>query len=310
MKYLLEEPLNQYLVEKKQPLTENKLAKKFRQDFPNAIKKIIEDKSRYKVVGSTGKGVWTECPWIAILDSLITNSPQSGYYPVFLFKADMTGVYLSLNQGVTEVKDYYKKDSKNVLSIRAKDFRAKLDLSADYVYEIDLMSDTLNAKLYEAGNIVAKYYPTDSLPSDDTLEKDILRFVNLYESLTFNDNQIEVDSSLSAVEKKQYRLHYRIERNNSLAHKVKQNKGYTCEACRFDFVSKYGSIGEKFIEAHHLVPLSTLAVGKFKIDIDKDFAVLCSNCHSMIHRLPNPSDIEALRRVITSGNCLTMITCM
>ncbi|WP_158825727.1 MrcB family domain-containing protein [Mucilaginibacter lacusdianchii] len=299
MDYILKEPLISYLTEKRNAFSGNQLANKLRNEFPNAIQDIIIDKARYKVVGSPGKGNWTECPWIAILDKLITETPQSGYYPVFLFKADMTGVYLSLNQGVTEIKDNYKRDSKNVLKLRALDFRAKLDISPQDLLEIDLQSNTSNAKLYEAGNIVAKYYPVNALPNLEKLKADLFRFINLYEELTFNDTQLNEESTLSAVEKKQYRLHFRIERNTSISKKVKLAKGYVCEACAFDFKLMYGETGKNFIEAHHLKPISSLGIGKFQINIKTDFAVLCSNCHSMIHRLKDPSDLNNLRAIIT-----------
>jgi 5-methylcytosine-specific restriction enzyme A len=298
MENILSEPIEQYLLAKQNNFSGNEIANKLRHDFPNIIQELIPDKTRYKVVGSPGKGNWTDCPWIAILDSLITETPQSGYYPVFLFRADMTGVYISLNQGVTEVKENYKRETKKVLRLRSEDFRARIDFDPTLLLEIDLKSTTSNAKLYEAGNIIAKYYSSDNLPDSQSLRTDILYFLNLYEELTFNDTHISDKKELTAIEKKQYRLHFRIERNSSISKKVKDIKGYVCEACEFDFKTKYGNLGEKFIEAHHLTPISTLEIGKFKIDIVNDFAVLCSNCHSMIHRLENPSDLKQLKSIL------------
>jgi len=295
---ILREPIEQYLLEKRNPFGGNWLADKLRNEFPKEISEIIADKTRFKVVGSPGKGNWTDCPWIAILDTLITDTPQSGYYPVFLFKADMSGVYLSLNQGVTEVKDYYKKKTKTVLKLRAEDFRAKIDYDESDLLEIRLNSDTSNAKLYEAGNIVARYYEGTNLPNEEVLRADIFYFLNLYEELTFNDQRIDEDVAYTALEKKQYRLHLRIERNNSISKKVKDIKGFICEACKFDFKSKYGTLGKEFIEAHHLKPISSLGIGQFEVNILNDFAVLCSNCHSMIHRLEDPSDLERLKSII------------
>lgn len=298
MDNILREPLADYLSAKLTAFSGNSLADKLRNEFPDTVQAILPDKTRYKVVGSPGKGNWTECPWIAVLDKLITDSPQSGYYPVFLFKADMTGVYLSLNQGVTEVQENYKRDTKNVLRLRAEDFRAKLDLSPGDLLEINLNSKTTNARLYEAGNILAKYYPSNNLPTSESLKADILHFLHLYEELTFNDLQLNEKKELTAIERKQYRLHFRIERNSSISKKVKDAKGYVCEACGFDFKTKYGELGKEFIEAHHLKPIASLGVGKFQINIRSDFAVLCSNCHSMIHRLENPSDLAGLKALL------------
>jgi 5-methylcytosine-specific restriction protein A len=302
MENLLREPIENYLVAKEGIFAGNELADKLRKGFPQMISGLLTDKIRYKVIGSPGKGNWTDCPWIAILDTLITKTPQSGYYPVFIFKADMTGVYLSLNQGVTEVKGDYKRETKNVLRIRADDFRAKIDIKPQDLLEINLESDTPNAKLYEAGNIVARYYEANKLPNSESLRTDILYFLKLYEELSFNDNQIDEEKGLTAIERKQYRLHFRIERNSSISKKVKEAKGYICEACNFDFRTKYGDLGKNFIEAHHLIPISSLDIGQYQINILKDFAVLCSNCHSMIHRLENPSNIELLKSIVNTAN--------
>lgn len=53
-----------------------------------------------------------------------------------------------------------------------------------------------------------------------------------------------------------------------------------CEACAFDFQAKYGSLGEGFIEAHHVTPL---AEGSRYTNPD-DLMMLCANCHRMVHR--------------------------
>jgi 5-methylcytosine-specific restriction protein A len=298
MDRILREPIENYLPQKQQPFAANHLANQLRKEFPNLITEILPDKTRYKVVGSPGKGNWTDNPWIAILDTLITETPQSGYYPVFIFKADMSGVYLSLNQGVTEVREYYKRDAKNVLKLRAEDFRAKIDIEYNDLLEINLNSTSTNARLYEAGNIIARYYSADNLPNVTELAADILHFLHLYEELTFNDIQIDEKRNLTAIEKKQYRLHFRIERNSNISKKVKEFKGYICEACYFNFEDRYGALGRQFIEAHHITPIANLGIGQFQINIQTDFAVLCSNCHSMIHRLDNPSDLEQLRQII------------
>ena len=65
------------------------------------------------------------------------------------------------------------------------------------------------------------------------------------------------------------------------------------------FEKMYGKIGSHYIDAHHLVPLSKLRVGvDYKYSIANDFAVLCANCHRMIHRSKNPSDLIAFKKSI------------
>ena len=53
-------------------------------------------------------------------------------------------------------------------------------------------------------------------------------------------------------------------------------------ACGLNFEDRYGRIGAGFIEVHHLQPVSELKEGE-KTRI-KDLALVCSNCHKMLHR--------------------------
>ena len=210
----------------------------------------------------------------------------------------MTGVYLSLNQGVTEVIENYKARASDILKRRAKDFRDKLEFTEDLISEIDLNSTNQTPIFYEYGNIVAKFYPANNLPDSDELLNDILLFLKLYDQIIYNDTTETEETQLTAIEKKQVRLHYRIERNSSISKKVKKAKGYKCEACSFEFSSKYGELGDEFVEAHHLTPIATLEIGKIELNLINDFAVLCSNCHKMIHRLKDPSDLTYFKTLI------------
>jgi 5-methylcytosine-specific restriction protein A len=55
-----------------------------------------------------------------------------------------------------------------------------------------------------------------------------------------------------------------------------------CEACAFNFEGTYGDRGVGFMECHHTVPLRALMPGS-RTRLDQ-LALVCSNCHRMIHR--------------------------
>jgi predicted HNH restriction endonuclease len=57
-----------------------------------------------------------------------------------------------------------------------------------------------------------------------------------------------------------------------------------CEVpnCGFDFEATYGQIGKGFIEVHHVRPLSE--VDGPTVTRLEDLAIVCANCHAMIHR--------------------------
>lgn len=82
------------------------------------------------------------------------------------------------------------------------------------------------------------------------------------------------------------RLHRQRERSRKLVQRreeraLKAHGRLLCEACTFDFWTFYGPRGEGYIECHHVRPVYALKPGE-KTHID-DLALICANCHRMIH---------------------------
>jgi predicted HNH restriction endonuclease len=71
-------------------------------------------------------------------------------------------------------------------------------------------------------------------------------------------------------------------RNAALIRAKKQDSDYRCEKCGFSFYDTYGEIGKEFIIAHHVEPISSRRKPR-KTTFD-EIALLCANCHAMIHR--------------------------
>ena len=80
------------------------------------------------------------------------------------------------------------------------------------------------------------------------------------------------------------RISKTIERSPKLRQQALEIHGYKCQVCDFDFEIAYGNWGREFAEVHHIVPLSQLDGKNNKTNPREDLAVLCSNCHRMIHR--------------------------
>lgn len=76
-----------------------------------------------------------------------------------------------------------------------------------------------------------------------------------------------------------------------------------CEVCQFNFEDFYGDLGKGFIECHHVEPLHESGERARNIH---DLALLCSNCHHMIHRKPpwpTPSQLrETIRMQSSAGS--------
>lgn len=72
------------------------------------------------------------------------------------------------------------------------------------------------------------------------------------------------------------------ERDKKLRAAAIRIHGTTCKGCGFNFEDTYGSIGQGYIEVHHLISISTLG-GNVQINPNLDMTVLCSNCHRIVH---------------------------
>jgi predicted HNH restriction endonuclease len=115
------------------------------------------------------------------------------------------------------------------------------------------------------------------------------RVIFLRASGTAPNSFVDITIDVSATEgaRKLYRHQVR-ERNRGLKKaKIQQYlaiKGnLNCEACNFSFENRYGSHGKNVCEVHHNVLLSS-RVGEV-ITTLSDLSILCSNCHTVIHRI-------------------------
>jgi len=66
---------------------------------------------------------------------------------------------------------------------------------------------------------------------------------------------------------------------------LERNRGrLRCEVkrCGFDFRQRYGPLGEGFAEVHHRDPLSAAPKEGRQVSLDR-LAIVCANCHRMIH---------------------------
>src|SRR5687768_15538414 len=91
-----------------------------------------------KVKPSVGQGNWARVPWIALLDARETDSTQHGTYPVILIPENLDGVYLTLAQGVTELKQQRgRRGAYDEMRRRADGLRPALSSLLERGYELD-----------------------------------------------------------------------------------------------------------------------------------------------------------------------------
>ncbi|MET3986497.1 DUF3578 domain-containing protein [Streptomyces sp. PvR034] len=138
----------------------------------------------YLIKGSAGNGAGAFCPWVSFFDPDETTTATRGMYLVYLFAEDMKTVSLSLNQGVTELRDTFGAgEAQKKLRGEAAAIRGALPAE-----QVAGLSDVINLggraglpRAYEAGNILAHVYELESLPSEGSLKTDLRGMFELYQ---------------------------------------------------------------------------------------------------------------------------------
>lgn len=92
-------------------------------------------------------------------------------------------------------------------------------------------------------------------------------------------------------------LHLQRERNQAVVrNKKKQKTSLDCEVCGFSFRRAYGSVASDYCEVHHLMPLSEVEhTTRTRME---DLAILCANCHRVVHLKTPPYTLNQVRRLL------------
>ena len=161
-------------------------------------------------------------------------------------------------------------------------------------YVISISSKYLNGEEWPAYNF-------NAVEAKNYFQSRGYRVIDRREAKTERYIAVEDDESAFPEGKEHFQLHRSKERDSSLAEKakkkrLKQTGILRCEVCSFSFLDTYGELGEGFIEAHHTVPISELK-GDRKTKIS-ELALVCSNCHRMLHRAKLALSIAHLRELV------------
>lgn len=309
-----------YAEARNQPFAKHPLASIIRNELPASVRGLLKpaDLENIKVVGSAGKGNWADFPWLAFLHEEVTDSAQSGFYPVFLYEPGMETCCLTLAQGAEALERAYGINvALEVVGRRAADLR-----NASGSWESKGFSKgpfnttrrlgTRNKDLssgppsdpWSTSVAFGKRYALGSPPSEEELKDDILNMLALYRNVVRNwavqtrdeDSAVEelsatgelpvggLDGAMKVASHK--KLEVRL-RNHKLARAAKRYHGYKCQGCGLIAASSYVGLNKVIVDAHHLRPLSQAPREGTDLTVE-DFAVLCPTCHRVIHQLGCP----------------------
>ena len=252
-------------------------------------------------------------PWVACCRRNITRTVTDGYFIVLLFRRDMAGCWLSLNQGFTQYKDFF---AESRLALRQARVGAETLAQMVVVPEgfetgpIDLDAGSDLGRGYQAGAIVSRYYrANDPEVTTAQFSLDFRRLLNVYDDLFARaGNRIiallpdaegpyqaaaaeiakgEVEplpaGPLPPPERNQANNRGGWRRDPRVAAAALRAANNLCEwdNGHETFIAK--RTGANFAEAHHLIPISNQGVHQHRLDVAENIISLCPTCHRKIH---------------------------
>lgn len=190
LRQLLIEIAGGWVKAKSEQFTGHPIATLLRQDLIKVIENTLPSSTNYLIKASAGAGNWADVSWLSILNPSITESTQSGIYPVYLFRSDGSGVYLSLGFGTTELKKRY---GKTLAKQKAEELRNNirgLDKRLNtWDQKVDLRSNTPLGKSYEWASAGAKFYPLENMPDENDLVSDLIELLEIYSDVNLETNK-------------------------------------------------------------------------------------------------------------------------
>ena len=319
---------------KLQPFSGSTLAGFIRSTAPAAIRTIAAIPANYRLSGSAGQGTWAEIPWICLFDRGVSVSAQSGYYVAYLFRSDMSGVYLSLNMGWTQFADRYKslEEARKNIKSTAEACRMLLRSSlSDFSHgPIDLVTDRVLGRGYELGHICGKFYSRTAIPEDGTLVDDLRNLIGVYRELkgflkrtditdllghwreeerrsqeaedTEYQRDVERAEPARLEPTPQNRPDYieargqkRWRKNPAIAKASLVSSNYECQGNPAHSTFTSRATGRNYVEAHHLVPMEFQEQFQWSLDVDANIVPLCPNCHRLLHNATQAETASLLR---------------
>ncbi|WP_409269156.1 MrcB family domain-containing protein [Massilia sp. BHUDP2] len=284
------------------------------EEIPHRIEAYLKKRKishLYKVKGSIGNGNIARVPWVGIFRKEITENAENGYYVVLLFSEDMSRCYLSLNQGITAVEKRY---TKNFAWRKMEEAAARawsyLDTAPDvWKGKIPLASTGDLGRAYEAAAIASYEYFRTNPPSDALFFENLTTLLKYYERLyyLFNENlhslfSVSEEEFQSVVLEKAAQLNVsehaknivgapltvnplsnKYVRSPVVAAAAIQAAQFSCEidATHWTFLSRARK--QRYVEAHHLIPISQQSRFQASLDVVANIVSLCATCHRLLH---------------------------
>jgi MoxR-like ATPase len=184
MKLIVEKILSEYVSAKQETFAGHPIGTFFRNDIPREIYGTgIVNSQDYLITGSVGQGNWAAVPWVCIFDRSITTTAQKGVYIVYLLAKDGKTLYLTFNQGCTDIRNSHsKRDTIKIMREKAQEIASSFDSRGFRTDEDINLGEGLTelGEMYQRGTIFYKAYKKDIVPAEDELRSDLSKMMEVY----------------------------------------------------------------------------------------------------------------------------------
>ena len=121
-----------------------------------------------------------------------------------------------------------------------------------------------------------------------------VRVINLDAPPTLD---VDIHTGLASEGRRRLVYHLQRERNRTIVcAKKRQANSLDCEICGFSFDKVYGLAASDYCEVHHLKPLSEVEhTTQTRME---DLAILCANCHRVVHLRNPPYSLSEVREML------------
>lgn len=298
---------------------DNAASKAIKKELPVFLQQQVSATKKsslaYRCYGSFGEvnRNFAHIPWVACCRTDVAQNVMDGYFIVLLFRKDMTGCWLSLNQGFTQ---YRKNFGRNSQALRQAKLGAEILAQTVVIPEgfqrgpIELGAISALGRGYEAGAVISKFYPAaNSCLTELKFSEDFRTLLGIYDDLVarigkrvfsvFPDPEASYqatalklstqnivtmpDGPLDPLPRLPGNARQIWRRDPSVAAMALKAARYRCEWSddHETFVARRS--GQNFTEAHHLIPVSKQDDYQFRLDVAENIVALCPTCHRKIH---------------------------
>ncbi|MFH5948389.1 MrcB family domain-containing protein [Roseomonas xinghualingensis] len=272
--------------------------------------------NEYRCYGGYGEPnrTFAKVPWVAVCATSVTRTVTKGYYIVLLFRADMRGCWLSLNQGYTQYSRAFgsQRAAHRHASLGAQVIFPWIDIPEGFVAgPLDLAASTDLGKGYEAGAIVSKYYDAVGVTSEADVAADFRSLLKIYDQLRLRlgasivdllpDDEVAYQNAAAELvrsppnlpdlspgpqprpKQNAARRGAGHRRDPAIAFRALRMAEYNCELGPTHSTFTARRTRKNFVEAHHLVPMSEQHSFENSLDVPENVVALCPNCHRLLH---------------------------